>query len=180
MKKIIFIATFEEAEASISALGAKELSNACYLFDEGEIIICGIGPEKAALSAKAAKKGFWINVGIAGSPFYEKEAVVPIGATALLEAPLESIVIDDAYKATLYTSPSPVYSVPKVGESHYVVDMEGFFIAKEAYKRRVPCSIIKIVSDFCDHNSHETIGEDLPHYSEKISDLILTLVLNSG
>ncbi len=172
MKKIIFIATFEEAEALISVLEAEECSKDRYLFEGGEIIICGVGPEEAALSAKKAKRGLWLNVGIAGSPVYEREAIVRIGATALLEAPLECIVLDESFPATLYTSSFPVYSVPKVGESHYLVDMEGFSIARVAYERKIPCSITKIVSDFCDQDSHKAIQTRLPYYSSKICDLV--------
>jgi len=174
MKTILFIATLKEAMSLLHALETKKLSNGSYLFDGGEIIICGMGPEAAYISAKgASKNAHWINVGIAGSTAYEQGSIVRVGRVARLENPLDYIVVDDEHLATLYTASCPIYSAPSVSEEHYVVDMEGFSIAKAARERGVSCSILKVVSDYCDEASHETILANLPLYSAKIRDQIL-------
>lgn len=184
--KIIFFATLLEASATIRRLNAvpqQEVNR--YLFKDGEIIITGIGIEAAHRAAMRAPSTdcSWVNLGIGGcvQNCFPIRTVVCIGRVSLLQwvaergvfcpQPLSTILIDPSHPASLFSAPSPVYSTPEVPEGRALVDMEGYAFAKVAHEKKVPISIIKVVSDFCTKNSHREIMGTIDALSERLAEV---------
>lgn len=189
--KLFVFATYEEAKASIYALNAKQTDVPhLFTFDKGEILLTGMGPEKALLRMQEhVKKADYIyNLGIVGALH---KNIADDHIHTVKEA---SFCADDLSKATakncptislnkdgikLLTIPAPLYD-PEIRDhlsAHFdAVDMEGFQIAYVAQAFKKPCSLHKIVSDFCNKSTSDDILKKLPEFSYLLAQKIQTLV----
>ena len=178
-KRLIIFATLREAAATIQALAADKTGCDRYSFAGGEIMLCGMGLEAAARSISTAPtEGYsWLNVGAAGSV----DARVPVGAFRSIGRvtllPTEDfLILDSSDGALLYSSPTPVYEVPKRCVDGALVDMEGYAIAYAAQKKGVPLEMKKIVSDHCSQTSHADILANIDWLSRQMADEIFNMI----
>ena len=186
-RHLFFIATMLEAEAVIHELSAIRKNAFTYVFDGGEIVVTGMGPMAAFFSAKRVVScgEKWINIGVAGT--FDQTilpgTVVQIGevrtlkwraeTSSFLPSQRPAIVMDEREVATLYTAARPVYHTPEGMTSCSYVDMEGYQIAYVARQRGIPCTIIKVVSDYCDNCSHQAILKGMPSFSAQLARVAL-------
>jgi hypothetical protein len=152
-----------------------------------------MGPLTAFFSARRAFSygATWVNLGVVGSfdRTVKKGSVVQIGEARALHWKKSSssfspsrrlpIVVDRGGKAILFTAPRPVYHTPPNILPNSFVDMEGYSIAYVAKKRRIPCTLLKVVSDFCDSNTHHAILKDMPLFSSELARVAENLVLGA-
>jgi adenosylhomocysteine nucleosidase len=188
---LIACATHIEADALIGELQARQVRDHLYRFTGGLIAIHGIG---AYMTHQVLEPLFeedvgeiW-NIGFVGAlrddvardvlhtVATSAKLAYAVGAgsrglsTSWTHATLPEISLA-AQGVRLITTDWPV-STPaekaRLGEAFDIVDMEGYAIASLAQKKGVPCSLYKIVSDFC---SETTLAEMRPKRASLASEL---------
>lgn len=177
MRSAFLFATYAEAKSAVDTFQAVQEGPSIFSLREHKIIITGMGPLDASAAVTAIPLGYrWINLGIVGSfdPSIPVGHIVHIGTTAFLEddKAYDHCILDPSHLAVLYTSSSPVYKRPLSIDPSGYVDMEGHAIAKVARKRGIPCSIVKVVSDFCNQDSHEDIAARLDDMSGRLVQVV--------
>lgn len=173
MKPLFLFATLAEARVTIERGSFCQTGENLFSCGDRSIVIIGMGP-KAALRGieRLPTDGVrWINIGIAGAfdralHFGQK---CQIGSTAFLSRGrvYDHLIVPKGGDTILYTSPTPVYEAPHFYKG--VVDMEGHVVAKVALQKKVPLSIIKVVSDYCSPDTSEIIRKKLGELSELLS-----------
>ena len=184
MKKVLFFATFKEAQRTLEAFAAVQERGhpSRFRFDQGYIICTGMGLKNAFLAAMNAPKddASWINVGVVGSLDGNCSIgqFVDVGLVGLLrysEATKKKpprgmpILLHDNSQTALFSSKTPVYYPINTGLQASFVDMEGYAIAYAAKLQQVPLRIVKVVSDICSTNSSTTIAQNLSLFSQKMA-----------
>jgi nucleoside phosphorylase len=165
-------ATLDEAQVFLQTHNAKPLDQFAFSHEGGKSVIIGMG--KAAIEKRLLphldKKTHLVNVGLAGA--LKKN----LGSGHLFE--IGSVCHQNSTcecgpkGLKLVTVTKPLYERKNYESQFDLVDMEGFFLAQFAIKYRIPYTLLKMVSDYCDEYSHETILSHLPQFSLAISDAI--------
>lgn len=192
---LITFATLAEAKATLQALQAKQIGP--HLFRDGKrhILITGIG--YCAAMVRLGKLPFRperiLNLGVAGAldPNWNLCACVSIkraelyapkandeGAERIHHNAFPSIFLEQETdeEIELLTTPMPIHGgdlYNSVSREKRVVDMEGYGIAFTAQEWNIPCTIIKVVSDFGKENASAEIQKNLHLCSEKLSEKLL-------
>ena len=175
---LITFATIAEAEATLTTFQAKEVETNFYSSTLGNILITGMGPEKthASVLRYIDKADHFINFGIAGALREDVNSTTFLHQISQVtdENTLECISLL-ATGFHLLTVDEPLYDTKKrdrFAQHHHLVDMEGYVIAKLAKSNKKRCSIYKIVSDFCNENTHEEIMKKLSIHSYTLAQEI--------
>lgn len=183
MKSLFLFATLAEAQASINRFMAHQVAENVFSFGIHSIVIVGMGPQKASCTVEGLPTcGVrWVNVGIAGSidrslPF---GSLCRIGTTAFLckERAYDHQHIREGVDTLLYTSPFPVYEAPACCKQGSLIDMEGHVIAKIALQKKVPFSLLKVVSDYCSQDTTASIKKHMGELSSMLSEVVDELAL---
>ena len=180
---LICFATFEEAESSLDLLKAKPVQSGLYQCALGFIAITGIGSFAAHVVTTALSESIdrIINIGLAGSQnkdlaFGSIHTIRKVSkfhwhpkgidaARKTLAGTLPEIQLAES-GLSLCTFDSPFYGELAGCD---LVDMEGYGHAFAAQAIGKKCTLIKVVSDFCDKDSFAMIKTHLPELSKKMA-----------
>jgi nucleoside phosphorylase len=195
-KRLIVFATKEEAKDSLELLHAQpqEGSSSLYTFNEGLILICGMGMLSAAacLSRCISQVDEVWNLGIAGAlhDSLEVGTVYPIHtASAYFMAPhnldnhskefyhnlYPSLDCSESKGRRLVSVAFPIHqqtSRDLLAGNYDLVDMEGYGIAHVAQSCHKPCFLWKLVSDFASEKTQGLIKLKMKHYSVLLAEAI--------
>lgn len=143
-----------------------------------DIFVSGMGPYSAAvnLAHHLTKNRYTavINIGFAGAlkeglPFGEFFEIHTLGKAH--HPKLSAKTHSRFQEASLFTSDYPVHD-PHIREDlskeYDLVDMEGWAIATTCAHLKIPCTFIKVVSDFC----NDTTTEEIRKRGRELSQLI--------
>jgi nucleoside phosphorylase len=162
MKILVVFALKKEAESFLHAFAMKHYTayHDIYYSEEIYALITGIGYENALSACNKAIKvispDYIINTGSAGSLSLvaQKKSIYQISIVQKQDAhPItlaQCNIKKDHHAVKLLTTMNPLIDDDdrrKFSESADCVDMEGYAIALSAEQKRIPCSIIKIISD---------------------------------
>lgn len=192
---LIACATHIEANALISELQTHPLSDHLYRFAGGLIAIHGIGAYMTHQVLEPLLEDgvseVW-NVGFVGAlrDDIAKDTLHPVAScaklayavgggsrglsTSWMHAALPEIPLA-SHGVRLITTDWPVSDPAEkahLAQAYDVVDMEGYAVASLAQKKGVPCSLYKVVSDFC---SETTLAEMRPKRRDLASELFSLL-----
>ena len=160
------------------------------------IIICGIGKVAAAAATQYLICSYQvqriINAGVCGTvnkntAAFQKEMVLLVsqavegdhGALGNLSSPIYCAVDlwPDLPRAKLITSDCPVFEPDHkkklLATSGDLVDMEGAAIARVAALNKVPCTLIKGITDFAAENGRKDLHYNLSEVSKKIAGVLI-------
>mgnify|MGYP000564845606 CR=1 FL=1 len=191
---LITFATLAEARATLQACHAKQIGP--HLFQDGKryILITGMGycRTMVRLGDLPFRPESILNLGVAGAldPEWSLYTCLSIrrvelyapkandeGAKRIHQNAFPLITLDSKGIAELITTPMPIHGgdlYNSVNGSKKLVDMEGYGIAFTAQEWGIPCTIIKIVSDFGKENASAEIQKNLEICSKKLSEELLT------
>lgn len=187
---LITFATFSEAQSSIEALNAKVLiENELYQTDVGKIVICGMGSLNAAINlAKYIKDDECVfNFGACGSlkdlPIF---TIIPVKVVSKLNYIPDNI---DGYSRSFSNSLFEPIELQDEGfhcissdfplhradlkqmlkETHDIVDMEGYGLAKVTKNLKM----FKCISDFASDNGQHLIKKHIQEISNILKDTLI-------
>ncbi|MCE5295249.1 MAG: hypothetical protein LLF94_11655 [Chlamydiales bacterium] len=190
--KLITFATVEEAEHTLATFDAQFIKTGLYQSTIGYIGITGIGPFAAAFAIQAIHNTYnikeVINIGFAGSlnPKLELGSIWPISSCSKhLWHPKGHIAAQNCLAneittlalqtdgVSLSTVDFPLYETP----AHLIdvcdlIDMEGYAIAQAALSLGLPCTLYKLVSDYCTSTSLSEIKNNMRKYSQIVSSFL--------
>lgn len=187
--KLFITATINEAQAVIKKFNAKASSENVYSFNQGVIVISGMGSLsslKAVLEhGKNATEIY--NLGLAGS----LNGNLELGQIVEVACVDKYIPFDDpiAKKAfptlggqglKLVTSDFPLHDAAirkKWAEAWDLVDMEGYGVAFGAKELGKKYRLIKIISDFASENGRTLINQNIEKNAELLAYYLLNLPL---
>lgn len=170
MKTLLLFATLVEAKATISILKAQE-EGAFYRFEQGYIVISGMGIRAAgqALFHWAPKIHSVCNLGVCASLHHHNVGeILEVGMVGSQAA--SSIYLGSGSR--LFSSHYPVHSTvlrEKLRVEWDILDMEGYGVATMARHLNIPCSFLKIVSDFAKEGGRSEIQKNLDYCSQKLA-----------
>ena len=190
--KLIIFATAEEAEHSLTTFHAQPIKIGLYQSKIGLIGITGIGPYAAAYAVSAIAKEYNIkeimNIGFAGSlnSALELGSIWPISSCSkYLWHPKGHTAAQNCLAGeinclrlqqdglVLSTVDFPLYENPAhLANVCDLIDMEGYAIAQVARSLEIPCTLYKLVSDYCTPNSLSQIRNNMRTYSQIISSFL--------
>lgn len=190
---LITFATFAEAKATLQACQAKQIGPHLFQDAQRHILITGMGycRTMVRLGELSFRPKRILNLGVAGAldPEWNVYTCISIksvilyapkandkGAEKIHQDAFPPIVLDHTSEAELMTSPMPIHGgdlYNNVSSSKRLVDMEGYGIAFTAQEWGIPCTIIKVISDFGKENASAEIQENLHLCSRKLSEELL-------
>ena len=198
---LIVFAHFLEAEAALKALKAKPIQERMlYQFDQGIILICGMGSLNAAIHVTehiGTCSEVW-NLGVVGAlketlKFGDKSGVELVEKYLSLPSPVSSHAVNVS-KSTfpllkiaekgwkLLSSDYPLHDQKlrrELATRWDVVDMEGYGIAQAAQKAGKPLQMVKMVSDFASEGGWELIRQNLSHLSEQLASQLQEMLVKT-
>jgi nucleoside phosphorylase len=187
----IVFATAEEARPLLVGRQTEQIGTVPFpvyrLTSVVRVIISGMGMEAARRACRELIGTHAvheiINAGICGALDGGSDRGIVFGISSVVEAGQPDRVVtlspDPAPGLefrTLVTVLSPVFdparraALANVGS---LVDMEGFAVADECSKARIPCCLIKGVTDFGDHQGRDDIRRHLGSVSERVAKHVL-------
>jgi len=168
MKTLITFATHREAEAFITHPQSNPLSPYLFSWENALILIVGMGKEyiEERLTPLLQDDISIINIGLCGA----LKSDLPLGSLhqvrAVYQEGIKKPIILSNEGVNLQTVEKPLYNPSEGQKSSFdIVDMEGFYIASLAQKKKRPCTLYKMVSDYCTEMSSIHIAERLPYLS---------------
>lgn len=197
---LLVFATLVEAKPTLKALGAKKQSHHLYQFENGKLLICGMGSISAASSLT-----HYINIsenihsfGIAGAfnkdlkmgdfchiKTVDKHLHLPENLDSHSQHFAKKIHpcfsnLEGSYR--LITSDYPIHNKKDnalLSKNYDLVDMEGYGLAWACQREGKTIQITKIVSDFANSEGPDLIRKQIATLSEGISQFILKKTLPS-
>ena len=189
---LLVFATVGEAKSTLHAVSAKAIQPNLYKYDQGRILITGMGPLAAcqAISAHASPDEEVWNLGMSGALNlqFPAETIVDIGQVTTL--PIHAFQLDEHAEAMykqlhptitlnhqdvrLVTTPFPVRgpTQERLGQDHDLVDMEGYVIAWAAQRLGIPCRLTKIVSDLAEDANPAAVQNQVARCSKLLAEHI--------
>jgi len=181
--------------SSIAPILSEGLIPTVYTYPEGYVVLSsiGIGPAMLVVAKYAPLVDEILNFGFAGAlksrfPLGSIERVTSVGKyTPLLHTlDLHSQQLSNSiYPPFEFSETSPLVSLvssdfpihepalcQELGQHHDLVDMEGYGIAFAANHFKKPCTLFKIVSDFCSPEGRALIRQNKRHFSQKLSEIV--------
>jgi len=161
-------ATYAEAQAFLQKHNTQQIDDHTYECDLGKSIIIGMGPSEIGkrLLPHLDKNTHLINVGLAGA--LKKELQKEQFCEICSVSHEKQTILCGSQGFKLMSVTNPLYKAKNYQSQYDLVDMEGFFLAQFAMKHKVPYTLFKMVSDFCNDQSHEEIKSSLPKLSEAL------------
>ncbi len=156
------------------------------------VLISGMGPvaSSSAISNLLATESveMVINIGIAGAlnnqlPVGKLAAIKSVAAlTEQTEEPLEWIPISGNFSADLpqyrlISVPEPLFDDDRrtvLAEAADMVDMEGAAIARVCLQHKIPCHLIKGISDSAGTGDRRDLQKNLTEVSQALCDKVVT------
>lgn len=159
-KTLLIFATREEAAETISALHAKQHDEYTYTYSGGLLLITGMGMQAIYDIVPHYLSGITeiYNYGVAGAinkelPRFSVHSIAQVTSTNRKPIFLQTNGLH------LHSVLKPQYTTS--GLSADLVDMEGYAICEVANQHQIPCSLIKVVSDYCSSTSKIDIQQAL-------------------
>ncbi len=191
--KLIVFATLIEAKSSLLKLKAKSVEDNLYRFDEGLVVLSGVGALAAcsALFRYGGECSEIINLGAAGAlnPALELHSIQTISsvkkhlsfpenidsgsrAFAMSASPL--IPLENSSGRRLLSSDFPLFTTERTQEMAEcdLVDMEGYGLAFAARLLKKRLTMIKVVSDFARAGDRALLHRELERLSEILSEAL--------
>lgn len=192
--KLICFATFAEAEATITALDAKQEDNGLFIFSEGRIVISGMGilAAQAAVLQWGKESDFIWNLGCAGAldprmPAFSIHTISSVGkwipyldsidnGSKTLAQKTFPVLHTGKQGARLITSDIPIHDISHrnpLAKEWDLVDMEGYGIAHAAFLLEKAYMMTKIVSDFASQGGRDLILRHMKMLSHQLAEEIV-------
>lgn len=188
--RIILFATLKEAQPTLDLFEAIPIQEEIYAYKEGKIIISGMGmlAACAALAPHLAEATEIINPGLAGAldDSLELGYLATIGEVSLHLSHLNEIdpfsqqLAMKCYPPVklgegpgLVTSMIPVHEgflKTEMAKRGLLVDMEGYGVAYMARQANIPCTLLKIVSDFSRKEAIPLLLQNFSALAEKLGE----------
>lgn len=186
---LIAFATKKEALPTLSAFKAVAENEQLYRFDQGQIVITGMGSLAAISGIAHLPFDELLNVGFAAS--LKGEAVgtiVPVGQVAKLPFLPEGAYSQRFFEAVhpmitlgegkrLMTADFPVHhKALKERLEADLIDMEGYGLAFLCRKMGKKATMWKIISDFAEEGGQALIERSVSSLAEKIAEHLWTIL----
>lgn len=168
MQILIVFAHPLEAAPTLDRLRAEPLSDQLYSFEQGKILITGMGPYQAGsqTAAHATDCDVIWNLGLAGAlnPSLPVGSIHTVGKIS--REGYDPITLGEG--AHLLTSPTPVWG--PIDSPCDLVDMEGHAIASAT---TLPTYLWKIVSDHTETEGRPKLQARLPTLAAHLSEVVI-------
>ena len=197
----IIFATYAEASPLLQRTSSRKISERPFILfhiirpgdrEYSVVAISGMGKVAAALATQMLilkhQVDTVINAGVCGSVAENIEAGMILRITRAWEGdrgeshgtaesfPCSGELWKNLREASLVTSDKPVFDdlkKSKLAPWAELVDMEGAAVARTAEMYRVPCYLIKGVTDDADEGGREVLHKNLERISRQIAEVLL-------
>jgi len=187
MQNLIVFATIQEAAATIKLMDAKKRTESLYQTDFGWILITGMGMLHTTKSLYQFnhKISHILNLGCAGAqalPLFSVHEVATIqrhfpggseNAKTLFFKMYPELSISPVGKKLLCSEISINHTIDNTTD---LVDMESYFVAHFAIEKKIPCKMVKCVSDFANETTPQDIETNLKEVSKQLAKIAVQVV----